>query len=83
MQIHEDTSDNDTDEMIIFDEDKLKKTYRKDTNVLGKRAKNVKTKKSRTAKMYTINIERKRLLEQSEKKHYRMQKIENRQRNIS
>ena len=50
--------------MIIFDVDKLKKTYRKDINVLGKRAKNVKDKKGRTAKMYTINIERKRLLKQ-------------------
>ena len=63
-KINEDTSDNDTDETNIFDEDKLKKTYRKDTNVLGKRAKNVKTKKGRTVKMYTINIERKRLLKQ-------------------
>ena len=50
--------------MIIFDEDKLKKTYSKDTNVLGKRENNVKAKKGRTAKTYTINIERKRLLKQ-------------------
>ena len=63
-KINEDTSDNDTDETIIFDEDKLKKTYRIDTNVLGKRAKNVKAKKGRTAKTYTIKIERKRLLKQ-------------------
>ena len=28
-KINEDTSDNDTDEMITFDEDKVKKTYRK------------------------------------------------------
>ena len=38
-KINEDTSDNDTDEMIIFDEEKLKKTYRKDANALRKRAK--------------------------------------------
>ena len=63
-KINEDTSDNDTDEMIIFDVDKLKKTYDKDINVLGKRAKNVKAKKGRTTKTYTINIERKRLLKQ-------------------
>ena len=29
-KINEDTSDNDTEEMITFDEDKVKKTYRKD-----------------------------------------------------
>ena len=70
--------------MIIFDIDKLKKTYSKDINVLGKRAKNVKAKKGRTAKTYSINIERKRLLKKKdEKKHYKMQKIENQQRNIS
>ena len=31
-KINEDTSDDDTDEMIDFDNDKTKKTYRKDTN---------------------------------------------------
>ena len=31
-KINEDTSDNDTDKMITFDEEKVKKTYRKDTN---------------------------------------------------
>ena len=50
--------------MIIFYVDKLKKTYGKDINVLGKRAKNVKAKNGRTAKTYAINIERKRLLKQ-------------------
>ena len=48
--------------MIIYDADELKKTNRKNINALGKRAKNMKAKKSRTAKMYTINIERKRIL---------------------
>ena len=50
--------------MIIYDVDELKKTDRKDINVLEKRAKNMKAKKNRTAKMYTINIERKRFLKQ-------------------
>ena len=36
-KINEDTSDDDTDEMI--DNDKVKKTYRKDTNERRKRAK--------------------------------------------
>ena len=67
-KINEDTSDNDTDETITFDEDKVRKTYRKDTNVLRKRAKIVKTNKGRTPKLYTINIERKRLLEQRREK---------------
>ena len=56
----------------------MKKTYRKDINALRKRAKTVKTKKDRTTEMYTINIERKKLMKtKDEKKHYRMQKIEN------
>ena len=63
-KINEDTSDNDTDEMITFDKDKGKKTNRKDMNALRKRAKTVKTKKGRTTKMYTTNIERKKLLKQ-------------------
>ena len=63
-KINEDTSDNDTDKMITFDEEKVKKTYRKDANAQRQRAKAVKTKKGRTTKMYTINIERKRLLKQ-------------------
>ena len=42
----------------------MKKTNRKNINALRKRAKNTKAKKSRTAKMYTINIERKRILKQ-------------------
>ena len=67
-KINEDTSDNDTDEMITFDEEKVKKTYRKDINALRKRVKTVKTKKGRTTKMYTINIERKKLLKQRRKK---------------
>ena len=66
--INEDISDDDTDGMITFDDDKVKKTYRKDMNAQRKRAKTVKTKKGRTTKMYTINIERKRLLKQRREK---------------
>ena len=66
--MNEDTSDNDTDETIIYDVDELKKTDRKDINVLAKRTKNVKAKKSRTAKMCIINIERKRFLKQRQEK---------------
>ena len=67
-KINEDTSDNDTDEMIKFDNDKVKKTYQKDIKALRKRAKTEKTKKSRTAEMYTMNIERKKLLKQRREK---------------
>ena len=67
-KINEDTSDDDTDEMINFNEKKVKKTYGRDINALRKRAKIVKTKKGRTTKMYTINIERKKLLKQRREK---------------
>ena len=63
-KINEDTSDNDTNETITFDEEKWKETYRKDINALRRRAKTVKSKKDRTTKMYTLNIERKKLLKQ-------------------
>ena len=67
-KINKDTSDNDTDEMIIFDGDKVKKTYGKDIKTLRKRAKTVKIKKSRTTKMYAMNIERKKVLKQRREK---------------
>ena len=67
-KINEDTSDNHTDERIIYDADELKKTNRKNIDALGKRAKNMKAKKSRTAKTYTINLERKRILKQRREK---------------
>ena len=51
-KINEDTSDDDTDEMIIYDADELKKTDRKNINVLGKRAKNMKAKRIRTENIY-------------------------------
>ena len=68
QKINGDTSDDDTDETITFDDDKVKKTYRKDTNARRKRAKSVKTKKGRITKMYTINIKRKKLLKQRREK---------------
>ena len=67
-KINEDTSDDDTDEMIDFDNNKVKKTYRKDTNEPRKGTKIVKTKKGRTKKIYAINIERKRLLKHRREK---------------
>ena len=54
--------------MIDFDNDKVKKTYRKDSNEQRKRAKTVKTQKGRTTKIYAINVERKRLLKQRREK---------------
>ena len=53
---NEDTSDNDTDEMITYETDELKRSNRKNINTAKK--------KGRTAKIYTMNIERKRLLKQ-------------------
>ena len=76
-KIHEDTSDDDRDEMIDFNKDKARKIYRKDINEQRNRANIVKSKKGRTTKLYAINIERKRLLKQRREKYYRMQKIEN------
>ena len=48
--------------------DKLKKTNRKKSNALGKRAKSIEVKKGRTTKIYTMNIERKRILKQRREK---------------
>ena len=74
-KINEDTSDNDTDETINFDEEIVKKTYRKDTNALRKRAKTVKTKKGRTTKNVYYKYRKKEIIEtKMRKKHYRMQK---------
>ena len=54
--------------MIIYRTDELKKSNRKNINTLRKRAKDMKVKKSRTAKIYTMNIERKRILKQRREK---------------
>ena len=53
---NEDTSDNDTDGTITYETDELKKSNRKNVNVAKK--------KGRMAKIYIMNIERKRLLKQ-------------------
>ena len=53
---NEDTSDNDTDGTITYETDELKKSNRKNTNTAKK--------KGRTAKIYSMNTERKRLLKQ-------------------
>ena len=70
---NEDTSDNDTDETITYETDELKKSNRKNINTAKK--------KGRTAKIYTMNIERKRLLKQ--RRDHSMQKARDWQRNIS
>ena len=67
-KMKEETSDDDIDEMIDFNKDKVRMIYRKDINEQRKRAKIVKSKKGRTAKIYAINIERKRLLKQRREK---------------
>ena len=56
---NEDTSDNDTDETVTYETDELKKSNRKNINTVKK--------KGRTAKIYTMNIERKRLLKQGKR----------------
>ena len=65
---NEDTSDDTTDKIIEFNKDKARKIYRKDMNEQRKRAKNVKSNKGRTTKVYAINIVRKRILKQRREK---------------
>ena len=55
-KVNEDTSDDDTDDMVTYEIDELKKSNRKNVNTAKK--------KGRMAKIYTLNIERKRLLKQ-------------------
>ena len=55
-KINEDTSDYDRDDTVTYETDELKKSNRKNVNTAKK--------KGRTAKIYTMNIERKRLLKQ-------------------
>ena len=50
--------------MITYETDELKKSNRKNINTVRKRAENIEVKKGRTAKIYTMNFERKRLLKQ-------------------
>ena len=54
--------------MIIYKTDELKTSNRKNINTVRKRAKNVEVKKGRTAKIYTMNIEKKRILKQRREK---------------
>ena len=44
--------------------DKLKETNRKKSNALGKKAMNIEVKKGKTVKIYTMNIERNKILKQ-------------------
>ena len=55
-KVNEDTNDNDTDETITYKTDELKRSNRKNINTVKK--------KGRMTKIYTVNIERKRLLKQ-------------------
>ena len=61
-KMNEDTSDNDTDETITYETDELIKSNRKNVNMAKK--------KGRTAKIYTMNIERKRLLKQRKRENF-------------
>ena len=67
--------------MITYETDELKKSNRKNINTARKRAENIEVKKGRTAKIYTMNIDRKRLLKQRREKT--LQKAKDQQRNIS
>ena len=55
--------------MIIYKTDELKKSNRKNINTLRKRAKDIKVKQNKTAKVYTMNIERKKILKQRREKN--------------
>ena len=59
-KVNEDTCDNDTDDTVTYETDELKKSNRKNLNTAKK--------KGRTAKVYTMNIERKRLLKKRREK---------------
>ena len=54
--------------MITNETDELKKCNRKNINTVRKGAENIEVKKGRTAKIYTMNIVRKRLLKQRREK---------------
>ena len=49
--------------MITYETDELKNTNRK-SNALGKKANDTEVKKGRNTEIYTMNIERKRILKQ-------------------
>ena len=59
-KVNEDTSDNDTDDTVTYETDELNKSNKENVNTAKK--------KGRMAKIYTMNIERKRLLKQRREK---------------
>ena len=59
-KVNEDTSDNDTDDTVTYETDELKMSNKKNVNTVKQ--------KGTTAKIYTMNIERKRLLKQRREK---------------
>ena len=59
-KVNEDTSDNDTDDTVTYETDELKKSNKKNVNTVKK--------KGRMAKIYTMNVETKRLLKQRREK---------------
>ena len=65
---NDDTSDNDTDEMIKFNKPKARKIYRKDMNEQKNTVKLVKSNTGRTTKVCVINTERERILRQRKKR---------------
>ena len=67
-KINEDTSYIDTDEMITFDEEKVKKTYRKDTNALRNRAKTVKNQEGQNCKNVYYKYRKKEIIETKKRK---------------
>ena len=76
-KIYKDTSYHDTDEMIDFNNGKVKKIYRKDTNERRKRAKIVNNQKGQNYKNICFKYRKKEIIEtKEEKKHYRKQKLE-------
>ena len=60
---------------FTYETDELKKSNKKNVNTAKK--------KGRMAKIYTMNIERKRLLKQRREKFYKIQEARYQQRNIS
>ena len=61
--------------MVTYETDELKKPNRKNVNTAKK--------KGRRAKIYTMNIERKRLLKQRRERTLQIQEARHWQRNIS
>ena len=84
---NEDTNDNDTDAIVKFNKYKATKIYGKnrneqrDTETIDEDTnddtyESLKFNKGKATKVYEINIEKKKILNKEEKKHYKMLKIE-------